>query len=86
MKQINPSRSLNNKSIFLGLELNDLVLLALLLIFLRSLYPKEELFLLYLLIVGFVGGLLSIIKTKFRKGFLYSVLHSFYISIFERIK
>ncbi len=86
MGLIKPSRSLNNKGILLGLDFFDFVSLLFLLMFLRVTIPVDELLILHLAIVFAAGLILSIIRLKFRKGFIYSYILGLALTFKERIE
>jgi len=86
MREIIPSRSLNNKSMLLGLEFQDLVFLGVSFYAMQVLGPSGDYGFIHIMIVGFLAAILSFIKIKYRKGFIGSCAESFLISITERIK
>jgi hypothetical protein len=83
---IKPSRSLNNKGIFLGLEFADFILLMVLLMLLRVLIPVDELLIVHLGLVFLLAGFLSVVRLKFRSGFIYSYLLGKSILISEGVR
>lgn len=86
MGLVKPSRSLNNKGILLGLDFFDFVSLLFLLMFLRVTIPVDEFLILHLAIVFTAGLILSIIRLKFRKGFIYSYTLGLALTFKERVE
>lgn len=86
MSLIKPSRTLNNKGILLGLEFSDFVGLLLLLMSLRLMIPIDELLIVHLGVVFTIGVFLSVIRLKFRRGFIYSYLTGKALTFKERVE
>lgn len=86
MSTFKPSRSLNNKGLFLGLELPDFIFLIALLLILRFIIPLDDYLLIHLCFVIIVGAGLSAVKLRFRKGFIFSYFLGKAISLKEKVK
>ncbi len=81
-----PSRSLNNKGMILGLEVQDLVFLVLSLYPLKIIIPLNDFQVIHLIIVFIEAVSLSFIRLNFRKGFLYSFILGKILNLSDKVK